>query len=135
MRSDTALSTYRQQGIAATAALAAYRQHLQQSAIACLARLRCKTTYTETPTMNPEPKSTSPIDPSMLRSYPGPKPRNPEKERVSASLKEQINNLLWAVLPPSTTLYDADELAAKWYAEVMNRWEREDAEEKAREDK
>lgn len=79
--------------------------------------------------MNPDPKSTSTLAPSMLRSYPGPKMRNAEKERVSDTLKEQINALLWAVLPPSTTLHDADELAAKWYTEIMTRWEREAEEE------
>jgi hypothetical protein len=81
--------------------------------------------------MNPDPKSTSTLDPSMLRSYPGPKLHNHERERVSATLKEQINALLWAVLPPSTTLYSADQLAARWCNEVLMLWERE-AEEEAR---
>ncbi len=44
-------------------------------------------------------------------------------ETIPEDLKSQINNFLWTVLGPDTSLRDADEIAMGLYTAIQATWE------------
>lgn len=47
---------------------------------------------------------------------------NEDNTTPPSDLKLHINNLLWANLPPDTTLHDAEELSLKFYYKILEVW-------------
>lgn len=48
--------------------------------------------------------------------------RDREKSVVLGALKDDINTFLWVRLPPTTTLAEAEKIAARWCAEITLLW-------------
>jgi len=47
-----------------------------------------------------------------------------EKETFPDWAKERINEMLWQILPPSTTLLDAENLAIEIHDKIRSLWEK-----------